>query len=112
METLNLKKEFLKESNLYEKGMLNGNYKEVNKAHQRVHKIYEEIRKNNIYNFFETFLDNENDYVKLNAATFSLKTSPEIAEKILEELIHTSSILATTAKMTLDLWHEGKLTLL
>ena len=69
-------------------------------------------KKQNVVNVFEEFLNEDDENVRFWAATFSLSSSPELAEKSLAKLTELSSITGLSAKTTLHLWKEGKLNLL
>lgn len=93
---------------------LNGDHKMANKIHDKLHDIYKTTMEENRMDIFVDFLGNENEdeKVKLWAATFSLKVAPKLAEMELENLSNTKSIIGLNAKVTLKMWKSGSLELL
>lgn len=93
------------------KAFYNGEHKKANELHKKLHELYNEAKKQNTADVFEEFLNDEDESVRLWAAIFTLKFSPQNAERVLEQLSEKSGI-KMTAKITLDLWKQGKLNLL
>lgn len=86
-----------------------GDHKKANKLHKKLQVLYNQANEQNNAEIFAQFLKDNNDSVKLWAAVFSLKSSPEVALNVLQELSERNKIIGLTAKTTLDLWHSGKL---
>ena len=90
---------------------VNGDYKKANKLHKELHNLYNHAKEQREEELFSEMLDNPDEYVKLWAAIFTLKSKPDIAENILKKL-STNSKVKMTASATLHLWKEVKLELL
>jgi len=116
MDSLILKQELEKKFELfcrqYGEGIANGDYKKVNKIHKKLHEIHLSVKENKFENFFEQFIRSENENVRLNAATFSLKTNPSLGIEALKELSMLNTITGLTAQTILTLWLKGELILL
>lgn len=106
-----IKTKFLVEATEHGNAIAVGDYKKANKIHKKLNVLYSKIKEDNQLGVFADLLNENNENVKLWAAIFSLKSSPDIAEKVLEKLTELSSITGLTAKTTLQLWKEGKLDL-
>ncbi|WP_440881128.1 hypothetical protein [Tenacibaculum sp. C7A-26P2] len=107
-----IKEGFLSEAIEHGKAIAIGDNKKANKLHKKLHNLYSKAKKQNVVNVFEEFLNEDDENVRFWAATFSLSSSPELAEKSLAKLTELSSITGLSAKTTLHLWKEGKLNLL
>lgn len=107
-----IKEDFLSEAIEHGKAIATGNNKKANKLHKKLHNLYSKAKEQNIVNVFEELLNKDDENVRFWAATFSLGSSPELAEKSLERLTELNSITGLSAKTTLQLWKDGKLNLL
>ncbi len=86
-----------------------GDHDKANKIHKSLQSLYNTAKEENLSNVFEELLNEEDENVRLWAATFTLKVSPGIAEKTLQELTGSKGITGLTAKTTLQLWKLGLL---
>jgi hypothetical protein len=107
----NLQEKFLAQATEHGQAVMIGDHKKANKIHKKLHGIYDQAKAQNQADVFEAFLNDANDSVRLWAAIFTLKFSPEKGENALQQLSTLSNIFALTAKTTLKLWGEGKLNL-
>jgi hypothetical protein len=89
-----------------------GDYKKANKLHKKLHDLYNQAKEQNLSEVFMEFLNDKNENIKLWAATFTLKTEPDLAKKTLKVLSESTHIVGLSAETTLVLWQEGKLNLL
>ncbi|GAP68172.1 hypothetical protein BA6E_102170 [Bacteroidales bacterium 6E] len=114
MDTMmeNIKETFLRYAIEHGQATGVGDHKKANKIHKKLQDLYNETKSHKILNVFTEFLNNNNESVRLWAATFSLNNNPEIAVEALEKLAEITSITGLSAKTTLHLWKEGKLNLL
>lgn len=107
-----IKEDFLSEALEHSKTIATGDHKKANKLHKKLHSLYGKAKEQGIIDVFEEFLNESDENVRLWAATFSLSSSPELAEKSLKKLTELSTITGLSAKTTLNLWKDGKLDLL
>lgn len=107
-----IKEDFLSEAIEHGKAIAIGNSTKANKLHKKLHTLYNKAKEQNIINVFEELLNEDDENVRIWAATFSLSSSPELAEKALGKLTELNSITGLSAKTTLHLWKEGKLDLI
>lgn len=108
----NLINDFLSYAVEHGKAISSGDYVKANKFHKKLHNLYCTAKKENLIVIFKESLDYNNESVRLWAATFLLKTSPDIAEKCLQELTGLKTITGLSARTTLDIWKKGLLNLL
>lgn len=107
-----VKKLFLLEAIEHGKAIANGDHKQANKLNNKLQSIYVKTWKQNWQNIFGELINHDDENVRLWAATFSLKSTPDLAEKTLQELSELTNITGLTAQTTLRLWKEDKLDLL
>jgi len=107
-----IKKDFLLEAIEYGNAIAIGDNKKANKLHKKLHNFYDIAKEQNVVSLFEELLNEDNENIRFWAATFSLASSPKLAEKTLERLTELSSIIGLSAKTTLQLWKQGRLDLL
>ena len=116
METIierdDLKRKFLLDAIEHGKAIDIGDYKAANKIHKKLTALYNKAKNSNQINVFSEMLNEQNENVRLWAATFTLKYSPVLAEKTLFELSASPTIRGVGAKTTLALWKENRLNLL
>jgi dihydrodipicolinate synthase/N-acetylneuraminate lyase len=108
----NLINDFLSYAIEHGKAISSGDYVKANKFHKKLHNLFTIAKKENLIIIYKECLNYNNDDVRLWAATFLLKTSPDIAEKCLQELTGLKTITGLSAKTTLDMWKKGLLNLL
>ena len=106
-----IKENFLNNAIEHGKAIALGDYKKANKIHKKMKILCSQAEKNNWKEVFSELLNESDESVRLWAATFTLKVLPNLAEKSLTDLSKSSSITGLTAKTTLHLWREGKLSL-
>lgn len=94
------------------KAIANGDHKKANKLHKKLQVLYKIANEQNQADVFSELINDSEENVSLWASTFTLKISPDLAEKSLSKLSKLSSITGLSAKTTLQLWKEGKLNLL
>jgi hypothetical protein len=108
----NLQDKFLALATEHGHAFVAGYHKKANKIHKKLHGIYDQAKAQNQEAIFEAFLNDANDSVRLWAAIFTLKFSPEKAEHTLKEMSDLSNIFGLTAGTSIKLWKEGKMNLL
>lgn len=106
-----IKEQFLVQAIEHGIAYSNGDYKKANKIHKKLHELYKKTNQNGFGDVFSEFINNEDENVRLWAAIFTLKTDEKIAIMVLNKLSKDSNI-KMTAKVTLQLWEEGKLNLI
>lgn len=106
-----IKHQFIADSAEHGKAHFIGDYKKANKLHKKLHELYYCAKEQNQADVFSELLNDEDENVRIWAATFTLKVFPVLAEKTLQEIDHSSNINGIDAKTTLRLWKEGKLEL-
>ncbi|AEA44327.1 hypothetical protein [Fluviicola taffensis] len=88
----------------------NKKLKEANEVIQHTKVLYEKFRYSHEIQVIEPFLNDEDPYIRLIAATYSFSYNQELAEKTLRDLIEqVKGIVAFNAKITLDVWVKGLL---
>lgn len=107
-----IKQDFLVEVIEHGKAIAEGDHKKANKLHKKIQSLYNKARESNHVDLFSELLNENDENVRLWAATFALKISPETAVEALVNLSNLSSITGLSAKTTLDLWKKGMLDLL
>ena len=110
----NLILEYARLSDLYGDAIETGNHKKVNKAYDELMAVYQQIKAQGALNSeaFHELLSAPSMGTRLWAATHYLVISHEKSEKVLTALGEVSnSLLAVSAKMTLDEWKKGNLIL-
>jgi Domain of unknown function (DUF2019) len=116
METMitkeNIKESFLTEAIEHGKAIAEGDHKKANKLHKKIQTLYKKAKDSNQVDLFSELLNESDENVRLWAATFTLKFSPDRAEKTLMSLSNLSSITGLSAKTTLVMWKQGMLNLL
>jgi hypothetical protein len=108
----NIKERFLTDAIEHGKAMAEGDYKKANKLHKKLHTLYKNAKDSNQVDVFSESLNESDENIRLWAATFTLKFSPDIAEKTLLSLSNLSSIAGLSAKTMLEMWKQGMLNLL
>ena len=105
-------KTFIAQATEHGLAIAEGDHKKANKLHKKIQALYDQAKKDDITHLFEQLLKDNNENVRLWAATFSLKSSPQLAEETLNNLTELTTITGLSAKTTLQLWNQGKLSLL
>lgn len=108
----NIKKQVIAEGLLHHQCILTGDYRSANKAHKKLMGIYEQIKNDEKLEQLADLLEHENANVKLWAATFLLKRYTDLSVKTINSIITSGGPIATSAKLTLELWNKGMLDLL
>lgn len=110
METIEkLKKDFEDFAIQQNVAAMEGNGSKANRFHKKIQKLYERTKILGYTNMFKDFLYNENESVRIWAATFCLKQYPEIAKEVLTELTKSSKpIISLSAKSILESFHREK----
>ena len=106
--------EYARLSDLYGDAIETGNHKKANKAYDELMAVYQQIKAQGALNSeaFHELLSAPSMGTRLWAATYYLAISYEESEKVLTALGEVSnSLLAVSAKMTLDEWKKGNLIL-
>lgn len=111
-ERKKLKEKFLVEATEHGQAIAIGDHKKANSIHKKIQNLYKKAKEKNQIDVFAEMLNEEDENVRLWAAIFTLKTSTEVAEKVLQELTKLTSITGLTARTILQLWKEGKMDLL
>ena len=107
-----IKEKFLNEAIDHGNAISEGNGTKANKIHKKIQALYSRAKELEESCVFCELLDNSSENVRLWAATFTLKTSPDLAEQCLINLSKSPTITGLSAKTTLILWKQGKLSLL
>jgi hypothetical protein len=107
-----IKADFLSEALAHGKALSNGDYKGANRIHKRLQVLYKVAKKQNQIDVFSELLEENDENVRLWAATFTIEILPELAENVLINLAELSTITGLSAKTVLNLWKENKLNLL
>jgi len=111
----NLILEYARLSDLYGDAIETGNHKKANKAYDELMAVYQQIKAQGALNSeaFHELLSAPSMGTRLWAATHYLAISSEEAEKVLSALGEVpNSLLAVSAKITLEEWKKGDLTVL
>lgn len=106
--------EYARLSNLYGCAIEAGNHKQANKVYDKLMEAYRQIKAQGALTSedFHELLSAPSMGTRLWAATHYLVISHEKSEKVLTALGEVSnSLLAVSAKMTLDEWKKGNLIL-
>ena len=106
--------EYARLSDLYGDAIETGNHKKANKAYDELMAVYQQIKAQGalISDAFHELLSAPSMGTRLWAATHYLAISYEESEKVLTALGEVSnSLLAVSAKTTLDEWKKGNLIL-
>ncbi len=80
-----------------------GDYKKANKIHKKIQEVYKLAKEQDQRNIFIELIHEQDESVRLWAATFALSISPDFAEKALVDLVKSTSIIGLSAKTTLQL---------
>ena len=91
-----------------------GDYKKGNKVHDKLIKIYRQIKEQGdlAHPMFKKMLYSSDPGVKSWAASHLLAISPKEAETVLTDIGKTpNSLVAFTANMILEEWKKGRLVL-
>jgi hypothetical protein len=107
--------EYAEYASQHGEGIEHGDHKKANKAHDKLIKIYHQIKEREALNhpMFKGLLFSSDPGVLGWAATHSLAISPKEAETVLIELGKIpNSLIAFSANMTLEEWRNGRLKLL
>ena len=116
METMmtrnKIKEDFLTQAIEHGKALAIGDHKKANKLHKKLQSLYNIAKEQVLVNVSEELLNEDDENVRLWAATFSLGSSTDLAEECLEKLTKSTSITGLSAQTTLHLWKDGKLDLL
>ena len=111
----NLILEYARLSDLYGDAIETGNHKKANKAYDELMAVYQQIKAQGALTSedFHELLFAPSMGTRLWAATHYLAISSEEAEKVLSALGEVpNSLLAVSAKITLEEWEKGDLTVL
>ncbi len=93
-------------------GEESGNTKKDRKHYKIIHSSYLQLKDAGRLEELLNFLNHENPYVRLWAASYTLQIAPVKAEKTLEELSMTKGVMAGfSASITLKEWRAGRLQL-
>lgn len=110
----NLILEYARLSDLYGDAIETGNHKKANKAYDELMAVYQQIKAQGALTSedFHELLFAPSMGTRLWAATHYLAISSEEAEKVLSALGEVpNSLLAVSAKITLEEWGKGNLIL-
>ncbi len=107
-----LKDKFIIEAIKHGQAIGVGDYKKANNSHKKLHAQYSSAKKQQLLEVFRSLLNENDENVRLWAATFTLEYKANEAEKVIKELMNSTTIVAVSAELTLRLWREGKLNLL
>lgn len=99
-------------ASLHHSTILEGDSKYANRLHKKLMKLYQKAKKIGKQHLFLEFLNDDNEGVRLCAATFSLHSNPELALQCLGDLAKLPTITSMQAEMILKLWDKGELELL
>ena len=106
--------EYTKYASQHGKATEQGDYKEANKAHDKLIKIYQQIKEqgNLVHPMFKNMLHSSDPSVRSWAASHSLAISPKEAEAVLTDIGKIpNSLVAFSAIITLEEWKKERLTL-
>ena len=104
--------EYAELSRLYGDAIEEGNHKQANKAYDKLMNVYRQIKKLGALSStrFHDLLSSPSMGTRLWAATHYLAISNDEAEKVLASLGKVpNSLLALSAKITLEEWEKGRL---
>lgn len=87
------------------------NLRVVNQMIDKLKKIYKQAYFANELHEIEDLLFHENKYIRSVAATYSLIYNPDLAQKVLNDLIYlpVPNYVAPTARLSLESWKKGLL---
>lgn len=109
METIDtIKNEFLNLADSYYKAQLEGDWKKGNKFHKKLMEFYKNKGKN-FQNMYIEYINHANDWVRLWAATFLLKSHPDMAIGCLQKLSNEDSIISNFSELILTAFKGGDL---
>ena len=107
--------EYAELTKLYGDAIETGNHKQANKAYDKLMEAYRQIKKQGalLSTRFHELLSSPSMGTRLWAATHYLAISNDEAEKVLSALGEVpNSLLAVSAKITLEEWEKGNLTVI
>jgi hypothetical protein len=83
----------------------------ANKMLGEIKEIYRHAYHNNELKEIEEFMFHENKYIRCIAATYSLLSNPELAEKVLNDLLKlpAPNWVGPDARLSLEIWKKGLL---
>lgn len=104
METIeNIKTNFERFAIEQNRALAEGNGKKANRFHKKIQLLHEHAKTLNCVYIFASYLEHENEIIKLWASVFCMEIAPQIAHKNLVKLTHSSEpIISLSAKATLD----------
>jgi len=106
-----IREEFLEIASRHHLTIFEGESKYANRLHKKLMKLYQKAKKVGKQHLFIEFLNDDNEGVKLWAASFSLHSNPDSARQCLEDLAKLPTITSMQAKLILKLWEKGELEL-
>jgi Domain of unknown function (DUF2019) len=103
--------EYKKHAQNHGKGTMDGNPKLTNRSYHKVMETLNKIKKYNDegYKALSQLLEENNDYIRLFAATHLLNYNKQKAEKTLQEITQKPGIVSLDAEVVLQEWKNGNL---
>lgn len=110
METIeNLQKKYETYCIEHWETMNEGNSKKANQIHKKIIRLVKNAEKDNQMDAFIPFLENNNEHIRLRTADFFLETNPELALKVLYELLNsTNFFISAIAESTINLYIKNQ----
>jgi len=98
---------FIKAALGYDAGINSGDHKKANKFHKELMKLKATMDSEKIEHLCLDLLNDDNDSIRLWAATFMFDVNIDTATKVLSELANRNCIAGLTAKLLLDAKQKG-----
>ncbi len=95
----------------YEKGILNGNNKAANKAHDKINNLLSALSDADKLSQLPKLCDHECEAVQLWAASYLLDVDEKLGLSTIERIIENESLIGLVAEVVLDQWKSNTLKL-
>ena len=107
METEKNLKKFVDASIKYGEALEMGDSPKANRYSKIIRNLRKQFRDEKNTELLYPFLDNQNNYIKLNVAVSLMEVRPDVAEKVLIELSTEKGLFSVEAQMFLNEWKKG-----
>ena len=103
--------DFINNAALHQEAIQKGDDRTANKIHFKLMATYKLLRDSDDLDQLKDLCKYPDESVQLWAATFSLKSDPNMAMSLLSELTKSKGIVGFMASTTIDLWKKNMLAL-
>lgn len=98
---------FIKTALGYDRGINSGDHKKANKFHKELMELKMIMDSDRLLELCMDLISNENDSVRLWAATLILDQKTDLAARTLTEIASTNQVVGLTAKLLLNAHKKG-----